>query len=48
MNYQFFWEGLAPISEEVGVWDIERNDSELGLLLGESFGSFESFREFFS
>jgi len=36
MNHEFFWEGLAPISEGAGVLD---KDSELGKMIEEAFGS---------
>jgi len=42
INHEFFWESLAPISENGGVQP--SHDSELGKAIEKSFGSFDSFK----
>jgi len=41
INHEFFWEGLAPITEGGGV--IPEEQSELRMKIASSFGTFDNF-----
>jgi len=45
VNYELFWESLAPISNGGGV--APSSDSELGKAIDKSFGSFDEFVKLF-